>query len=84
MAYLDLILNAKIVDVDGYNVGEVLGFQVTANRMSIKIVVNDGYDFEDDDGGSKEDIPTIEFTPEAAVAPLPDLRLVTKEGTSGK
>lgn len=75
MDYLNLISRAQVVDADGYNVGEVTGFSVTGNRMTIKIVVNEGWEFDDDDGGHKMDVEFAPEVPEAVTKPA-DLKLV--------
>lgn len=59
MDLLSLLMNARVCDLDGALIAEVVEVNITAGKMELMIDVeaDDDEDDEDPDDGSKEDIP---------------------------
>ena len=58
MELLSMLMNAKIRDMDGDEIGEVLGVHFSAGRLSLTVDF-EGIELEeeDPDDGAKDDIP---------------------------
>jgi hypothetical protein len=57
MDILALLSQAKINDMDGVELGDVMGIHFVAGKMIITVNMNWNDESEDPDGGEKEDIP---------------------------
>jgi len=57
MDLLSMLMNAKIRDVDGYSVGEVIAVHITMGKLVLTIDIESDDEDEDPDGGEDEDIP---------------------------
>lgn len=71
MDLLSMLMNAKVKDVQGEDVGEVFGVHIAGGRLVVTVDVEVEYE-EDPDGGEEEDIPEDDIGP---------LRLVEKTGS---
>jgi hypothetical protein len=83
MELLSMLMNAKIRDMDGDEIGEVLGVHFSAGRLSLTVDI-EGINLEDEDpdDGAKDDIPeddasNIEFPKIIAMGKM------KKDGTDG-
>ncbi len=74
MDLLSLLIQARVCDIDGALIGEVLEINITAGKLEIMIdaEADDDEDEEDPDDGSKEEIPEDD----ASKAATPKLRAV--------
>lgn len=83
MDMLSMLMNARIRDVDGDEIGEVIGIHIAMGKMFISVDMElDDEDGEDPDGGEEEDIPEgdaskLEFPKIVA------MKKVGKDGTNG-
>ena len=59
MDMLSMLINARIMDVDGDEIGEVIGIHIAIGKLWIMVDIEgiEVEDGEDPDGGEKEDIP---------------------------
>ena len=58
MDLLSLLMNARVCDLDGALIAEVVEVNITAGKMELMIDVEaDDDEDEDPDDGAKEDIP---------------------------
>ena len=59
MDIMALLSQAQVNDMDGMELGDVLGIHIVAGRMvlSINMTIFDDEDEDDPDDGEKEDIP---------------------------
>ncbi len=85
MDLLSMLMNAKIRDMDGDEIGEVIEVQICGGKLEIMmdLISVDLEDEEDPDDGAKDDIPENdaskqEFPKLAAMG-----KRVTKDGTNG-
>jgi hypothetical protein len=77
MDMMSALMNARILDVEGNVVGDVLSFTVLGSRLFITadIEVEDG----DPDDGAKDDIPEDD----ASKPKFPRIVVASKDGTDG-
>lgn len=75
MDLLSMLQNAKIRDMDGDEIGEVIEIQICGGKLEIMmdLITLEDDDEEDPDDGAKEDIPEDD----ASKAVTPKLRAVT-------
>ncbi len=84
MELLSMLMNAKIRDMDGDEIGEVLGVHFSAGRLSLTVDF-EGIELDEDedpDDGAKDDIPEED----ASKMKFPKLAAMgkkSKEGTNG-
>ena len=58
MELLSMLMNAKITDMDGDEIGEVIGVHIAMGKLNITMNVElDDEEEEDPDDGAKDDIP---------------------------
>jgi len=60
MDMLSMLMNAKIKDVDGNEVGDVFGVHITGGKMFVTVDIDTDDEEEDPDGGERKDPPEIE------------------------
>ena len=77
MDLLSMIMNAKLKDMDGNDVGEVIGLHIAMGKAYITVDPNMEED-DDPDDGEKEDIPE-----ENSVHQLEFPKCVTVSKTAG-
>lgn len=85
MDVLSMLMNARITDTDGAEIGEVIGVHIAMGKMWVSIDMElDEEDGDPDDDGEKEDIPEDDASKQkfpklaAALSEKPK-----KDGTNG-
>lgn len=56
MDLLSMLMNAKIRNMDGDELGDVIGVHIAGGKMNITLDI-DGVEDEDPEDGAKDDIP---------------------------
>ena len=56
MDLLSMLMNAKIRDMDGDNLGDVIGVHIAGGKLWVSVDI-EGIEVEDPDDGEKDDIP---------------------------
>jgi len=81
MDLLSMLMNAKVRDVSGYEVGEVIAIHLAMGKLCVTVDIE--LDNEDPDDGEKEEIPEDD----ASKMEFPNIvamgKKVGREGTNG-
>lgn len=56
MDLLSMLMNAKVRDMDGDEIGDVIGVHIAGGKLSVTIDI-EGIEVEDPDDGAKDNIP---------------------------
>lgn len=83
MDMLSMLMNAKIMDEDGNEIGEVVGFTINGGKMMLSTDIDFEllYDEDDPDGGEEIDVDDKEESdPEKKMGNIKLLRMVGERG----